>query len=198
MSDDVSSLVTFLTALAAISINILDKVSDKKTLHKIANILVFATLVRVRFARARARAAKHIDGYKFSTPLPVKKVMTYKFLNGLDSYPDHVYHTVAREIIIDCRNRDWAALVIDLSDCKPLSMPEKVIQLIKLISNAFDSERLIIFEPRFGIKGRKNITYKNIVFVNHGDSLADTELRRIVNTEGSPIVTRGENDRKRK
>lgn len=192
MENDPSNIIVFIASLSAIVINIIDKLSDKKTLHKIANILVFATLVRVRFARARSRTAKHIEGYKFSTPMPIKKVVTFKFMNGLDSYPDSLYHNVAKEIIVDCRNRDWAALVLDLSDCRPLQMPEKIVQMIKLIVNSFDSERIIIYEPIYGIRGKKRILHKNVVFVEHGSTLSETELSNIIDTKGHHII--GGND----
>lgn len=172
--------ISFIAALTSMLMTILDKISDKKTLHKLANILVFWTLVRVRFARAKARSAKYIEGYKFSSQIPIKKVITYKFLNGVDAYPDPVYHTLASEIIIDARNRDWATLVLDFSESKPLVMPEKIVQLIKLVLNRFDSEKIVIFEPNYGLKGSQGINYVNLTFVPFGSSLNEVELDKIL------------------
>jgi len=170
--------LTTVAASVAILINILDKISDPRVVRKIANLFVFYTLVTVRFAKARKRSERYSGAYKFSTPMAVKKVLAYKFYNGVDSFPDQNIHATAKEIITDARNRDWSSLVLDMSECSILVMPEKVIQLIKLVLNEYPSEKIVVFEPKRGIKGSQRIKADNVFFVKYGQTLSAEELNR--------------------
>jgi len=162
MEQEMISTIAAITSMVAI---LFDRITDKKTLRKIANLLVFYTYLKVRFARAKLRSARYAEEYRFTAPIPVKKVVTYQFMNGVDMYPDGIYRLLAREIMIDCKNRDWATLVLDLSRCTPLTMPEKIHQVIKMIVDKFDSEKIILYEPTGGVKGTQRINYRNVTIV---------------------------------